>query len=515
MIGTQIGAYRIVEQIGEGGMGAVYRAEHVMIGRAAAVKVLHPMFGARPDIVARFFNEARAATQVSDPGIVQIFDFGQAADGRAYIVMELLDGEPLDQRLARAGALPVGDTLRIMRQVASSLGAAHARGIIHRDLKPENIFLARDPEVAGGMRAKLLDFGIAKLTQDQTGPKTNTQAMIGTPAYMSPEQCRGAGQVDQRADIYSLGCVLVKLLTGAPPFDAFGAGELIVMHMQVQPQPPSARMPGIPAELDQLVLRCLDKDPARRYSSGSELAVALDALLSRISTAPSAMTTPAMTTPAMSTPLAYPHTPAPTTLSSGAGVSLVTSVPRKSRTGVWIGGAIVVVAVAAGLAVVVSGGDKAPVAAAPPTPVPAPAPPPPVAKPTPPAAPAPTNRDNAIAQIRVTIEAFHGWTKAHPRDACPTSDELGAAADPWGGRLVITCTDQPGDQIVGVMSPGPDGKLGTGDDLESWALGADIAQLARGPRWHPAPAAQKPVIKAHPKPQPATNDDDTAIPDHR
>src|SRR5262245_41204137 len=137
--GTQVGAYRILQQIGAGGMGAVWLAEHTMLGRRAAVKLLHPELSARPEIVTRFFNEARAATAISDPGIVQIFDFGQHTDGSAYIVMELLEGEPLDRRLARHGPLAVGDALRIMRQVASTLGAAHARGIVHRDLKPENI----------------------------------------------------------------------------------------------------------------------------------------------------------------------------------------------------------------------------------------------------------------------------------------------------------------------------------------------------------------------------------------
>src|SRR5688572_19251988 len=146
MEGTQIGAYRVLRRIGEGGMGSVWLAEHAMLGRRAAIKVLHPELSSRPEIVTRFFNEARAATAIADPGIVQIFDFGQHAGGSAYIVMELLDGEPLDRRLARLGALGLADALRIMRQVASTLGAAHERGIVHRDLKPENVFLVRDPE---------------------------------------------------------------------------------------------------------------------------------------------------------------------------------------------------------------------------------------------------------------------------------------------------------------------------------------------------------------------------------
>ncbi|MEO6776787.1 MAG: serine/threonine-protein kinase [Kofleriaceae bacterium] len=192
--GTRVGGYRVLKLIGSGGMGEVWLAEHEMLGRRAAVKMLRREVSSRAEIVARFFNEARAATSISDPGIVQIFDFGHHTDGSAYIVMELLDGEGLDRRLQSNGVLAVGDALRIMRQVCGSLGAAHAAGIVHRDLKPENIFLVRDPEVPGGERAKILDFGIAKLVGD-TNLKTQTSAMMGTPTFMSPEQCRGAGQV--------------------------------------------------------------------------------------------------------------------------------------------------------------------------------------------------------------------------------------------------------------------------------------------------------------------------------
>lgn len=247
-------------------MGTVWLAQHVMLGRRAAIKVLHPKFTAQPEIVQRFFNEARAATAVADPGIVQIYDFGHGNDGSAYIAMEMLDGEPHDRRLARLGRLSVADALRIARQVAASLGAVHANGIIHRDLKPENIFMVRDAEVPGGERAKILDFGIAKLTGDAT-LKTDTSAVMGTPSFMSPEQCRGAGRVDQRSDVYSLGCVLFALLTGRMPFEAEGAGEIIAMHLREPAPPPSAIQRSVPRDVDQLVLRCLAKDPAQRFAS--------------------------------------------------------------------------------------------------------------------------------------------------------------------------------------------------------------------------------------------------------
>lgn len=284
VVGTQVGAYRLIEQIGEGGMGSVWLAEHTMLGRRAAVKLLHSSFSDRPDIVTRFFNEARAATQISDPGIVQIFDFGHTGDGQAYIAMELLDGEPLDQRLQRLGRLQVQQAVRIVRQVASSLGAAHARNIVHRDLKPENIYLVRDPEVPGGERAKILDFGIAKLLGDQAGAvKTQTNAVMGTPLYMSPEQCRGSGGVDARSDVYSLGCVLFTLIAGTPPFNAEGQGELLVAHITQPPPRVTSIAPHVPSNVDALIARCLEKDPAARFQNGTELASALGTLLSSVS----------------------------------------------------------------------------------------------------------------------------------------------------------------------------------------------------------------------------------------
>src|SRR6185436_5110398 len=151
----------------------------------------------------------------------------------------------------------------------------HAGGIVHRDLKPENVFVVRDQEVAGGERAKILDFGIAKLMGDHGGIRTQTQAVMGTPAYMSPEQCRGAGRVDQRSDVYALGCVLFTLLVGRPPFDAEGTGDIIAMQLRETAPVPSSLRPGIPSEVDHLVLRCLAKDPAQRFAHGGELAVAL------------------------------------------------------------------------------------------------------------------------------------------------------------------------------------------------------------------------------------------------
>jgi serine/threonine-protein kinase len=275
--GTQIGAYRIVTPLGAGGMSEVYVGEHELLGRRAAIKVLRARLSRQSEIVRRLFNEARIMTAIANPGIVQIFDFGFHTDGSAYIVMELLEGETLDARLARLGPLAATEALHIARQVASALCSAHARGVVHRDLKPENIFLARDSEVAGGERAKLLDFGIAKLIGDDAST-TQESEVLGTPSFMSPEQCRGAGTVEQRSDVYSLGCVLFTMVTGRPPFDPAGPAELLSLH-QREPAPlPSHRVPGIPATVDRLVSRCMAKDPARRFTA-CELARTIGALV--------------------------------------------------------------------------------------------------------------------------------------------------------------------------------------------------------------------------------------------
>ena len=320
----QLGAYRLVRQIGQGGMGAVWLAEHDVLGRKAAVKVLHPAMAGNTDVVNRFFNEARAATKIEDPGIVQVFDYGRSPDGHVYIVMELLDGEPLDARLERLGKLAVIDALRIMRQVASSLGAAHARGIIHRDLKPENIFVVRDPEVAGGERAKILDFGIAKLS-DQNTVLTQTSTVMGTPVYMSPEQCRGTGKVDARSDVYSLGCVLFTLIAGRPPFEAEGPGELIVQHLTVHPPRISEVVGAVQPGVESLIARCLEKDAAERYANGTETAAAIGALLGVI-------TDPVVTmreVPAKQTKRVWPIIGGALVVATGAAIALAI-VPGKS-----------------------------------------------------------------------------------------------------------------------------------------------------------------------------------------
>ena len=275
MLGNIVGSYRIIGKLGKGGMGAVYLAEHTLIGRQAAIKTLLPQFCNQPAIVRRFFNEAKATTAVKHPGIVEIHDFGLQDDGTAFIAMEYLEGETLKARMRRLGRLPTGQAVEIIRQTASALAAAHSKGIIHRDLKPDNIFIVPDPEITE--RMKILDFGIAKLMEgeDAGSHRTGTGTIMGTPSYMSPEQCRGAGKVDLRADLYSLGCILFEMLCGQPPFVREGSGAVLGAHMYEPPPPPSSLEPAIAPALEAFILRLLAKEPAARFATATELIRAL------------------------------------------------------------------------------------------------------------------------------------------------------------------------------------------------------------------------------------------------
>ena len=275
MIGRVVGKYRILGQLGEGGMGIVYRAAHVVLGSPAAVKVLLPQFTKDPVVVDRFFQEAKAASGIRHAGIVEVFDYGRLPNGQAYIAMELLRGEDLASFLARHGKLGAPLATQIAMQVLSALDATHMVGVIHRDLKPDNIYLVRDTGAPGAIRVKVLDFGIAKLVGNAAGaqrtprPKTKGGAILGTPAYMAPEQCRGGVELDARADLYAVGCILFELLTGRPPFVSAGDGEIMAMHIYEPPPRLSNLEPGLPVELDALVAKLLTKAPADRIPSAA------------------------------------------------------------------------------------------------------------------------------------------------------------------------------------------------------------------------------------------------------
>ena len=279
MIGRSIGNYKIVRVLGEGGMGTVYLAEHPMIGKRVAVKMLRPDLGTDPGLVSRFFQEAKAVNEIRHPNIVDISDFGHTSDGTVYFVMELMEGQSLRDRLAGQGPMPLEHVLAVGRQVIDALAAAHRVGIVHRDLKPDNIFLVSDAQVPGGFRAKLFDFGVAKLLgdkQQKVGHKTIDGAVVGTPFYMSPEQalCQDVGT---SADIYAMGVVLYEMLTGTVPFHA---EQLVILLNAIlkQPAPPPSRIrTETPPWLDRLVLRCLEKDAEARPASMDEVNATLAA----------------------------------------------------------------------------------------------------------------------------------------------------------------------------------------------------------------------------------------------
>ena len=276
LVGQVFGGYRLVTALRSGGMGTVYYAEHTVIGRRAAVKVLHPDVSRNPQLVARFLTEARAANDIRHPNVVEITDLGQSGDVH-YIVMSFLEGETLGERLEREKVLDESTTVRIVRQIASALAAAHDHGIVHRDLKPENVFLLNHPDYPDYV--KVLDFGIAKLIgpQQANAPHNTVLGMvIGTPAYMSPEQCRGQAELDHRSDIYSLGIMLYEMLTGTVPFRRDSTADVLLAHVRDQPVPPLDLNPKLSRHISDAIVRALDKDPALRFASMRELRDAIE-----------------------------------------------------------------------------------------------------------------------------------------------------------------------------------------------------------------------------------------------
>ncbi len=277
LAGDLVGSYRLESMIAEGGMGRIFRATHLTLGRRVAIKFLLPEHAARPDLVQRFFNEARSVNAIQHPHILEIYDFLQerSPDGRnlVYMVMEHLEGEDVRVRLAREGRLPAGAVVHIGAQVAEALAAAHSGGILHRDLKPDNIFLCRQPLDF----VKLLDFGAAKAFGDRPGADlTRPGVAIGTPEYMAPEQIRNR-QLDGRVDAYALGIVLYELLTGEVPFSAAKTAAVLAMHSRREPPRMSERGVDVPVQLESVILRCLAKDPGDRYPNLEAVGQALRA----------------------------------------------------------------------------------------------------------------------------------------------------------------------------------------------------------------------------------------------
>ena len=278
----RVGSYLLVRHLGTGGMASVYEAVHEPEGLRAAIKLLHPDYAKNPDVAARFLNEARAANSVDHPGIVRIYDSGILPDGVAYLSMEYVDGVSLLDRMQKLhGRMSQAHAVQLGQQLALALAALHQRGIVHRDLKPENLMLVADPLVPGGERVKILDFGIAKLAAGTAGPGaevTRTGMLLGTPTYMSPEQCRGSRSVDAKADVYALGVILYQLLGGQPPFIGSGAADVMTMHLFEQPAPLSS-LTEVSPRLGRLVHQMLHKSPAERPSMAQVAARLADELL--------------------------------------------------------------------------------------------------------------------------------------------------------------------------------------------------------------------------------------------
>jgi eukaryotic-like serine/threonine-protein kinase len=323
--------YRLDSFLSSGGMGAVFRATHVMLGKPLAVKLIKGDLVTSPETARRFQREARAATSLNHPSIVAVYDLGQTKDGTLYIAMELVDGHSLKDEIRHHGRIDPARAQRLLRQIASGLALAHRHQIVHRDLKPQNVMLTRDSD--GREVAKLLDFGIAKTFDDAQTQLTAAGFALGTPHYMSPEQATGK-DVDVRSDIYSLGVVMYEMLIGEVPFTAPSTSGILVKHMTEPATPPSRKRPdiSIPAHLETIALRCLEKEPENRFQTADELAAALETGMTAETTRPMAAavpfdaTTVLVATPDAGVPLAPSSPTGPT------GVTHTAPAPTAGQT---------------------------------------------------------------------------------------------------------------------------------------------------------------------------------------
>jgi eukaryotic-like serine/threonine-protein kinase len=286
LIGTVIQeSFRIDGKLGQGGMGAIYLAEHLRLKKKVAIKCLHAGLASKPEVIRRFKNEAVAASSIGHPHIINVMDMGQFADGTFFMVLEFLDGKDWQQQLDESGAQPAAEVAHIGLQICAALGAASAKGIVHRDLKPENIFLI--DKLGDKNFVKVLDFGISKIL-DGTGGATKTGALMGTPYYMSPEQVLGKKEVTHLTDIYALGVIFFQALSGAVPFEGETLAQ-IILKIASEPTPSLAkRAPGVPLPFCRLVGQMMQKEPSDRPQTFEEVAEKLLPLLSESPTAASA-----------------------------------------------------------------------------------------------------------------------------------------------------------------------------------------------------------------------------------
>ncbi|HVJ21454.1 MAG TPA: serine/threonine-protein kinase, partial [Polyangiaceae bacterium] len=351
------GKYRLSRLLGRGGMGSVWEGVHSTLGTRVAVKFIESEHVNSPEARQRFENEARAAATLKSKHVVEVYDHGVMDDGRPFIVMEFLEGEPLDKRLDRVGRLHPKDTARIVNQVSRALAKAHAAKIVHRDLKPENIFLVWDDE-DGADIAKVVDFGIAKFTNASasgSSSATRTGSVLGTPYYMSPEQARGLRSVDARSDLWSMGVIAYRCVVGSLPFEGEAIGDLLVKLCTAPIPVPSQVAPDVPPGFDAWLHKALMREPEHRFQSAQELAQSLAAVCGlSVRTGEMAIMPPSM----QSGPYSAIVNSATTPLSANLQAAQVTGMPvsstsstqtsSKSKTGAILAGmfgALVVLAV--------------------------------------------------------------------------------------------------------------------------------------------------------------------------
>ncbi len=359
LMGSEIDRYRIARTLGEGGMGKVYLAVQPAIGSRVAIKLLSDQCAKMPELVDRFFAEARAVNLIRHEHIVGVLDMSRLPDGRPFIVMEFVEGATLAD-IVRTTVAPLGGVVQVMGEVLAAVGAAHAIGIVHRDLKPDNIL------VTAQGHAKVLDFGIAKLAPNlrDVGAATRTGALLGTPAYMAPEQISGAGSVDGRADIYAAGVVLYEAVTGEQPFHAPSMFDLMRAHVEQTPPSPRVLRPDLPVSLEQIILTALAKDPAQRFQTAAAMAQALNhasAELPADAWRPLSRSASPVVTPRLSaggfTPPPTPqqlanHAPRPVELTERRHSHAVGPLTQsRRRTSLWIALALVLLAGIAAIAI--------------------------------------------------------------------------------------------------------------------------------------------------------------------
>ena len=452
--------YRIIRQLGEGGMGAVYEGEHLLIKKRVAIKCLHAQYAQNPEVVARFHREALAATSIGHQNIIEVTDLGRFPDGSVFMVLEYLQGRDFARLIDDEGPQPLGRVVRIVSQICDALIAAHAKEIVHRDLKPENVFLVRrgdDPDFV-----KLLDFGISKMKSSGDDPGANmtrTGMALGTPYYMAPEQAQGRKDVDHRADIYALGVILFRALTGQHPFE-HDSYPMLVLKICTEPPPPLRRYrPDLPAEVEQIAARMLAKTPEERFQNCAAVKAALkpyegfsevpivnevarNDALPLASIAGYAATGYADSSPGASLGAPAPQraatpgsarTPQP---ASDPGTPLATQtvvgIPGASKLPLYLGIGVVVLLAVAGVGVAASGALSSAVGPAPATPVLVPPTVPPVAaQPLAPIVPTAPANDTRLVNIRLSTTPptaellIDGRRRANPFNAqLPYSEDL-------------------------------------------------------------------------------------------